>query len=60
MIKAVKQKHLFFDKKWFIFPIAIQWESYIPAYIPSARRLSVHFLWWHFRWTFIVERKDGF
>lgn len=53
MIK--KQKHFYFYKDWFVFPVAIMWESDLFEYIPKANRLTIHFLWWHWRWTFVKE-----
>lgn len=46
-----------FDKHWFVFPISIVWHSKVIEYYPSAKRLSLHFLWWHCAWTFIGTRK---
>jgi hypothetical protein len=54
---ARKEKHLFFYKDWFVFPVAIGWESDLAMYVQKASRLTIHFLWWHLRWTFIKENK---
>ena len=27
-------------------------------YIPHASRLTIHFLWWHWRWTFVKEERE--
>ena len=52
-----KEKHLFFYKDWFVFPVAIMWKSELMEYIPKASRLTIHFLWWHCRWTFV--KREG-
>lgn len=41
-----------FYKHWFFFPICFVWETNIVEYIVPAQRFEIHFLWWHFRWTF--------
>lgn len=50
-----KEKHLFFYKDWFVFPLAIAWESGLMEYIPHASRLTIHFMWWHWKWTFFKK-----
>ena len=54
----VKEKHLFYYKSWFVFPFAIMWESDLLEYIKPTSRLTFHFLWWHWRWTF-RRAEDG-
>lgn len=49
----LKEKHFFYYKDWFVFPLAIVWESNLTMYRPTAKGLSIHFLWWHLRWTFV-------
>jgi hypothetical protein len=46
-----------FDKHWLVFPISIMWNSELIEYVSPAKRLSIHFLWWHCAWTFIEEEK---
>lgn len=55
----VNRKHFRFCKDWFVFPLAIMWENGLCEYIPHANRITIHFLWWHWGWTFIKEKKDG-
>jgi hypothetical protein len=54
-MKRRKQKHLFFDKEWFVFPFAIQWFKELYYVAKPTARLEFHFLWWHWKWDF--ERK---
>ena len=49
------EKHFFFYRDWFVFPFAIEWTDNLGIYIPKVSRLSIHFLWWHWRWLFIEE-----
>lgn len=49
----LKEKHCVYYRDWFIFPIAIEWQSELYFICPTAKRLCVHFLWWHWRWTFV-------
>ena len=51
------EKHFFFYRDWFSFPFNIEWTSELDIYMPKASRLSIHFLWWHWRWTFIEAEK---
>ena len=44
-----------FYKDWFVFPFCIIWDTNIIEYIVPAKRLSIHFLWWHLGWTFFKE-----
>lgn len=53
-----KEKHLYFYKDWFVFPVAVMWERDLVEYISKASRLTIHFLWWHFRWTFVKEKNS--
>ena len=56
-MKHIKQKHLSYDKEWFVFPFAIGWQSRLYYLIKPTSRLTIHFLWWHWRWDF--ERREG-
>lgn len=49
-MRVIKEKH--FDKDWFVFPFAIIWEDFLGWYRPPAKRLSIHFLCWHWQWIF--------
>jgi hypothetical protein len=40
-------------KDWFVFPFCIWWENELMEYVVPTKRLSFHFLWWHFAWTFM-------
>lgn len=42
----------YYDKDWFVFPFAIIWEDFLGWHSPPAKRLSIHFLCWHWQWTF--------
>ena len=44
-----------YDKEWFVFPFAIAWYSRLYYITKPTSRLTIHFLWWHWRWDF--ERK---
>lgn len=50
----MKEKHFYFYKNWFFFPLCIEW-SECPEYIKETHRLTIHFLWWHWKWTFTKE-----
>lgn len=56
---AEKKKHLYFYKDWFVFPLAIEWVRDIYIYLNPTPRLSIHFMWWHWQWTFIKEKDNG-
>ena len=47
-----------FDKHWFVFPLSLTWNTQLVEYYPPAKRLSLHFLWWHCAWTFFMSRKE--
>lgn len=47
-----KEKHFFYFKNWFVFPLAVTWESDLLYTMQKSSRLAIHFLWWHWRWTF--------
>lgn len=52
----MKKYDLEFIKDWFVFPIAVsiskRWELF-----PARMAIEIHFLWWHFRYTFPKEVK---
>ena len=47
-----------FDKHWCVFPACITLDTKLIEYYPPAKRLSLHFLWWHCAWTFLTPRKE--
>ena len=49
------KKYVFgFEKEWFSFPLSIDiTRRHELVHAPFA--LSIHFLWWHFRYTFIKK-----
>ena len=51
----MKKKHLYIDKDWVVFPVAIEWHDKLYMYIEPTR-LCIHFLWWHWQWT--IKRKS--
>ena len=61
--KKLKTKVKFykeFYKHWFVFPLCIEWETkLVEYYVPFAKRLSIHFLWWHLAWTFFKGEKEN-
>ena len=48
----IKEKHFYFYKTWFVFPFAIAIDLDCYDYIPPAKRVELHFLWWHCKWSF--------
>lgn len=54
---VVKFKKIF-DKNCFVFPLCIMWNPELVEYYPTARRLSIYFLWWHCTWTFFMTKKE--
>jgi len=50
--KIRKQKHLYYDKEWFVFPFAISWTKELYYTLKPTARLTIHFLWWHWKWDF--------
>lgn len=54
-----KHKHFYCYKDWFVFPIAVEFHHGLPEYMQHANRLCIHFLWWHWQWTFVNEIEDG-
>ena len=52
MMRLLKEKHFYYDKEWLVFPFAIVWEDELYWHSPPAKRLSIHFLCWHWKWTF--------
>lgn len=54
----MKDKHFHFDKDWFVFPFAIVWKTDCWELVGKHSRLEIHFLWFHWRWTF--KRKEKF
>lgn len=56
---VVKKKQFYYDKDWFVFPIAIEWISNIGIYLKPTPRLAIHFMWWHWQWTFVKENDNA-
>jgi len=54
----MKEKHFYFYKDWFVFPFAITLHTNCLEYYPPAKRLEVHFLWWHWRKTFYKKEEN--
>ncbi len=52
----MKEKHFLFDKGWIVFPLSIVWCTDIYELVGKHSRLEIHFLCWHWKWTF-VRRK---
>lgn len=46
-----------FSRDWIAFPICVVWHNELFEYFPPAKRIEIHFLWWHCGWTFIKERR---
>lgn len=55
MMKVIFRK--MFDRHWFVFPACLVWDGYLIEYFPPAKRLELHFLWWHLAWTFHGKAK---
>ena len=51
------KKHFYFGKDWFVFPLAIEWIKDVFIYLKPTPRLAIHFMWWHWQWTFVKEDK---
>ena len=51
----MKEKHFCFDTGCFVFPLAVVWKTDIYELVGRTSRLEIHFLFWHWRWTFIEE-----
>lgn len=58
-MRVIKEKHFYYDKDWFVFPFAIIWEDFLGMFRPPAKRLSIHFLCWHWQWTFWGKGVSG-
>lgn len=57
-IKLMKEKRYFCYKHWIVFPFAAIWSRAYEFALP-AWQLSIHFLCWHWRWTFVKENNNG-
>lgn len=55
-----KQKHFHYYKNWFVFPLAVAWESDLPEYIHKTSRLTIHFLWYHWRFTLLHKTPKAY
>ena len=53
-----KQKHFYYCKDWFVFPLAIEWTKDIYLYLNPTPRLAIHFMWWHWQWTFVKGERQ--
>ena len=53
----MKEKHFYYFKHWFVFPLSITVHTALVEYCPPGKSIEIHFLWWHWRW--LVKAKDG-
>lgn len=51
-----KDTYFYFDKGWFVFPLAFAWRTDIYELVGKYSRLEFHFLWFHWRCNF--NRKE--
>ena len=46
------------DKNITVFPLAVAWIDRDRIFVNHTSRLEIHFLWWHWGWTFERSKKD--
>ena len=54
----MKEKHFYFYKDWFVFPLSVTYHSKCMEIYPPCKRLEIHFLWWHWKKTFYKKEYE--